>query len=247
LFNIQEKSMARIKRGMLIVSTLLLVTVITSACKTPYSEAPVETFTPIPQSNVFSANGTEPVNNIETLQAVTTNVAQQTTSPGAPVVATNTPDPLAVTPQAGAPTATNTPLVVVAPTNTATLAVSNPAVTPVPAGSRPASYTLQAGEFVYCIARRFNVNPDEILSLNGIFDSETIYPGLTLKIPQTNNTFPGNRTLKSHPATYSVTGASETVYSVACQFGDVDPGAIASANNISAGAALTPGQVLNIP
>jgi hypothetical protein len=44
-----------------------------------------------------------------------------------------------------------------------------------------------------------------------------------------------------------VASSSETVYSVACLFGDVDPAAIAQANNISPGAALTVGQQLSIP
>jgi LysM repeat protein len=106
---------------------------------------------------------------------------------------------------------------------------------------------LQNGEFVYCIARRFNVDPAEVLALNGIADSQTIYPGLTIKLPQTGNPFPGDRMLRNHPATYTVAGSDETVYSVACAFGDVDPALIAQNNSISVGAALTPGQTLNIP
>ncbi len=177
-------------------------------------------------------------------------VAQLTTSPGAPAASTATLAP-GVTPLAV--TATNTPAVIVNPTSTATLAVvpNAPSATAIPAGVHPASYTLQNGEFVYCIARRFNVDPDEILALNGIADSQTIYPGLTIKLPQTGNPFPGNRMLRNHPATYTVAGSDETVYSVAysvaCAFGDVDPALIAQNNSISVGAALTPGQTLNIP
>jgi hypothetical protein len=37
------------------------------------------------------------------------------------------------------------------------------------------------------------------------------------------------------------------VYSIACKYGDVDPNAIASANNISVSAKLTVGQQLQIP
>ena len=59
--------------------------------------------------------------------------------------------------------------------------------------------------------------------------------------------FPGTRALRNHPATYTVAASDETVYSIACLFGDVDPSAIAQANNISPGAALSAGQQLSIP
>jgi len=122
---------------------------------------------------------------------------------------------------------------------------SQPAATSVP-GVRPATYTLQAGEFVYCIARRFNVDPDQTLATNGLSDAQTIYPGLVLKIPQSGS-FPGDRMLQNHPTTYTVVSSSETLYSIACKFGDVDPSSIAAANGLSVGAALTAGQQLSIP
>jgi hypothetical protein len=53
--------------------------------------------------------------------------------------------------------------------------------------------------------------------------------------------------LRNHPATYTVSGSDETVYSVACAFGDIDPARIAQANNISVSASLNAGQTLNIP
>lgn len=125
-------------------------------------------------------------------------------------------------------------------------------VTPVPVGNvptvtpgLPATYKLQQGEFVYCIARRFNVNPDTLLSLNGLSISSFVYEGMTLKIPQTGK-FPDGRALKTHPATYTVV-ASDTIYSVACKFGDVEPWAIAIANNLAAPYKLTAGSVINIP
>jgi LysM repeat protein len=131
-------------------------------------------------------------------------------------------------------------------TPTTTLAVSGTLPTSAPVGSRPASYTLQRGEFPYCIARRFDVNPDELLSLNGLTEGNIYYPNLTLRIPQSGS-FPGTRALRNHPASYTVPSSTDTIYGVACLFGDVDPAAIAQANNISVGTALTAGQQLNIP
>jgi len=237
--------MARIKRSIMIASTLMLVVVITSACKTPYSQAPAQTFTPVPQNNLFASAQPTNMNDVQVFATGSAIAAQLTTSPGAPVPASPTVG-AGITPQA---TATNTPLVSVNPTATATKALSNtgPTATLLPAGSIPGTYTLQSGEFVYCIARRFNINPDEILALNGIADSQTIYPGLTIKLPQAGSAFPGDRMLRNHPASYTVSGSDETVYSVACAFGDIDPARIAQANNISVGASLNAGQTLNIP
>jgi hypothetical protein len=72
------------------------------------------------------------------------------------------------------------------------------------------------------------------------------YPNLSLKIPQSGS-FPGTRALRNHPASFTFASSPETIYGFACLFGDVDPSAIAQANNISPGAALTSGQQLSIP
>jgi LysM repeat protein len=133
---------------------------------------------------------------------------------------------------------------------TPTLALVTPAATeplPTTTTNRPASYTLQKGEFPYCIARRFNIDPGELLNLNGLTSGDIYYPNLTLKIPQSGNPFPGTRALRPHPDTYTVADASLTLYGVACVYGDVDPAAIAQANNLQLSAALTVGQKLTIP
>jgi len=235
--------MARMKRGTTIASTLILVAILLSACNQPYSQAPAITFTPVPQNNLFAS--AQPTSMGDVQAFATGSAIALTTSPGAPAASTATVAP-GVTPQVA--TATNTPLVSVNPTSTATLAApSGPSATPIPAGSRPASYTLQNGEFPYCIARRFNVDPDELLALNGLVDSQTVYAGKVLTIPQTGNPFPGSRMWHNHPDTYTVDLSSETVYGVACYYGDIDPAVIAQANGISVGAALTVGQQLKIP
>lgn len=236
--------MVRMKRGMLIASMLMLVSIVLSACNQPYSQAPAVTNTPIAPNNLFASAQPTTMGDVSTFATGSAIAQQLTTSPGAPAAATATLAP-GITP----PAATNTPVVAINPTATATLAVvpNAPSATLIPAGSNPGSYTLQEGEFVYCIARRFNVDPDEILALNGLVDSETIYAGLALNLPQTGHPFPGNRMLRNHPAPYTVATTGENVYSVACTFGDADPAKIAQNNNISVGAVLTAGQTLNIP
>jgi LysM repeat protein len=167
----------------------------------------------------------------------------------------NTPIPTSETPQPGLEStlavSLSTPIVPPAGVATATpLPGTTTQITPavaVPTTSpgRPATYTLRAGDFPYCIARRFDVNPGDLMTLNGLSQGEILQPGKALNIPQTG-TFPGNRVLTTHPATYTV-NAGDTLNSIACHFGDVDPASIAVANSLSLASQLTTGQILNIP
>jgi LysM repeat protein len=118
-------------------------------------------------------------------------------------------------------------------------------VVPTATPGHPSTYSIQAGEFPYCLARRFNVDPNDLLSLNGLTSGEIIQPGTTLSIPATG-TFPGTRALQAHPTQYTV-AVNDTFYTIACSFGNVDPSAIAAANGMSVTAPLTTGQVINIP
>jgi LysM repeat protein len=111
---------------------------------------------------------------------------------------------------------------------------------------KPASYTLQEGEFLYCIARRFDVNPAELASLNGLGLGGQYQPGLVLKIPQSGAPFPPPRGLLTRPAKYTV-ATNESIYGIACKYGDIDPLAIAAANNLVAPYTLKSGQVITIP
>jgi LysM repeat protein len=127
-----------------------------------------------------------------------------------------------------------------APASTLVPGVSTPVpAIPTATPGRPATYTLHKGEFPYCLARRFNVDPADLLSLNGLSNGVDLQPGLTLKIPQSGS-FPGSRSLHNHPATYTVQ-VDDTIYSIACYFGDLDPTSIAALGSI------TTGTVLNVP
>lgn len=239
--------MARLNRGTMIASTLMLIAVLMSGCSRSASTPPPAT------ESFFTTPFAETPADLSDIAAFGTGTALAQTGTPQAGLATQTPStPLGITPQSTPASVTPTPLVSINPTSTATatLAVSGtqsgPLPTSVPVGSRPATYTLQPGEFVFCIGRRFDVDPDQILTLNGLTDGEIVYPGTVLKIPQSGS-FPGTRALRNHPTTYTVSSSNETIYSVACDFGDVDPSAIAQANNISPSAALSAGQQLNIP
>ncbi|MBN1665856.1 MAG: LysM peptidoglycan-binding domain-containing protein [Anaerolineales bacterium] len=109
----------------------------------------------------------------------------------------------------------------------------------------PDTYTLQAGEYPYCIARRFNINAGTLLSVNGLGPSSMVYPGHVLTIPKDAGPFVGERALRPHGA-YTVQ-PGDTVYSIACLYGDVDPRAIEAANNLTGVYSLNVGSELIIP
>jgi LysM repeat protein len=126
------------------------------------------------------------------------------------------------------------------PTNTPMPTVVVPTVT------RPTEYTLRPGEFPFCIARRFNLDPQQLLSLNNLGPNDLLDPGTTLQIPQTGTWEGEGRVRNPHPTTHTVE-AGETIYSIACFYGDVSPEAIIAVNVLEEPYDLTPGQTLSIP
>jgi LysM repeat protein len=190
---------------------LLLFAIIASACDMPYSTPPSVTSTPINSNSLFQtplgqATNMNDVQNLATASAMALS--------GTPAVGLLTATPSPITNQGVV--GTSTPIIqlptgaVTTPTATMALSAgttsmpgstSQPAATSVP-GVRPATYTLQAGEFPYCIARRYNVDPDQLLALSGLVDGVIYPPGTSLKIPQSGS-FPGDRMLQNHPTTYT--------------------------------------------
>ncbi len=242
--------MSNKQRGLLSIFIFVVSTMLLSACTQSLSSVPAKTPTLLPTGLFVS-----PIPSAQNPMAMIEEFAKQTAAaqtsvaggtPGAPQAIT-TPNGAMVTVQPGFTTPiSGTPST---PTN-AVPNISTPSgvnSTPVPDGVRPSSYTLQEGEFPYCIARRFNVDPDALLSASGLTSPDIYYAGLVLKIPQSGS-FPGDRALAARPATYTVTGNQDTsVYGVACKYGDIDPATIASANGISVSANLTIGQQIKIP
>lgn len=243
------------QRGLLTVAIFVLSTVLISACTQSLSVAPAATATAIAPELFVS-----PLPSAENPMAMIEEFAKQTSvaqTAAASTGATATPQAMGTsttgTPEAsvtGTPgTPTNVgetaPADAITPT-TVVATPTGPTPTATAVGVRPATYTLQNGEFPYCIARRFNVDPQALLKASGLTSSSVYEPGLTLTIPQSGS-FPGDRMLASHPTTYTVASANESLYSIACKYGDVDPAAIAAANSIAVSAKLTTGQTLQIP
>ncbi len=254
--------------GMLLLGVLLL-----SACTQTYSQAPVGTPSLIPTGLFVSPfpSGQDPLKIIadlgtQTAQAQTAAAGGATVAvvgtPGTPsteiVVTSGTPVatdetevstllPVTVIPGGSTftPTTQSSGTVVVPTVSGTTISVPTTSGTALPV---PSTYTLQKGEWPYCIARRYNVNPQELLTLNSLTDAQSyaLMPGLVLNLPQTGNPFPADRMLHTHPSTWTVS-AGDTLNSIACYYGDLSPQQIATANNLSASATLTTGQQLTIP
>ena len=136
-------------------------------------------------------------------------------------------------------------------------AVVEPTSTPVPTQDEgdtdvvteypvPDSYTLHSGEFIFCLARRFNILPEDLMDYNGYEYGTLLFPGNIILMPPNGRAFLGNRALQYHPADYTVL-YGDTLYSISCLYGDVDPRSIAAANDLDIDQVLTPGTVLQIP
>ena len=180
-----------------VILVILLLVVSLAACKrnvpggeqaTPATGEPVEVLTPA------ATDVMEQIYLFATQTAMA--LGGQTGEPGVQ----GTPG----TPNAPEATETVTTQIAVTEPPAAVQPTSAPIQVPPPTPGRPAAYTLKGGEFPYCIARRFNVDPGELLRLNGLTAYSVYYSGMTLQIPQTGRPFPGNRSLRPHPTTYTV-------------------------------------------
>lgn len=223
------------------ISILLILGL--AACVRPASTPPSTEATPTSGGSFPVPGATDDVMSQLEKAATQTLMAQMGTPISSPtaVLVEATPIPAEATPVVEATTVVQLPEAPVsaAPTSTP---ISVPTATP----GIPSSWTLQKGEHPYCIARRFNVNPDELLRINGLSANSLFYGGMVLKIPQTGNPFPAARTLKPHPDNYTVS-SGDTIYSIACLYGDADPYAIAAANGLTSPYTLKAGQTLYIP
>lgn len=215
----------------ILATVAILAGILIAGCERPAPLPPtVATATseiPFPIEN----NPTLDLTQIGTQTAIAKTPPVITAAPTQGQVAQNTPV---------APEATQPPPP--AATKTPKPAVKVPTATP----GRPSSYTIQAGDTFFCIARRFNLNVADFLSLNGLSTSSLAQIGQVVKIPQSGTWNTGDRALKSHPTTYTVV-AGDTLNRIACRYGDVDPSAILVTNGFSSANDIKPGITINIP
>ena len=237
----------------LLVFLIGLLAIGLAGCRLPASSAPEPTATVEEGGFPIPGAGTETMGLFETI-ATQTAIAMgggapvQEVTPEAPAVEAPAAEPVeepVTEPPAEQPAEATAP-----PEPAAEPQPEPPASTgggiPEPTQGVPESYTVQKGEFPFCLARRFNINPNDLLSANGLGPNPQLQPGQVLRIPQSAGEWPGPRALQSHPTDYTVR-AGDTIFSIACLFGDVDPYRIAWANELSEPFTLSAGQTLYIP
>lgn len=116
------------------------------------------------------------------------------------------------------------------------------------------THTVQKGETVYSIARRYGVSVDAITAANGIKDPTKVQAGAVLNIPGATPTPAAPTVVPSSPAPSAASGAAavvhlvkkgETLFAISRRYG-VSVDAIAQANKLS-GSVIREGQRLTIP
>ena len=218
------------KNSLLLLVTFLILGLALTACERPATRGPVTT--PTAKGEIPFPVATQP-------QIVKDYISiTQTAQASNPLTgATSTPPSIFTTPAA---TATMGILSTPVPTSTRV-------VLPSPTPGRPATHTLQDGETLYCLARRFDVDPADLLSENNLTltTAAMLSIGTELKIPQSGS-FPGDRVFHAHPDTYTV-DPGDTITAIACYYGDLSPDAILAYNGLKTGTTLNTGQILQIP
>jgi hypothetical protein len=163
----------KMKRVMILVCSIVLLGLILVACSLPASTAsntfatntpnvpfPIATNAQLVHEVVSGTQTAQAMQGLLPTQGLPTIPQGSTGLPTFPSLYTSTPGGLAI----GTPTKTLMPF-----------ATSTP--------GKPASYTIHEGETCYCLARRFNINPDTLVSSNAACNS-TLYAGTNITIPQ---------------------------------------------------------------
>ncbi|TFH35154.1 MAG: LysM domain-containing protein [Anaerolineales bacterium] len=216
-------------RNVLSMLTIALFVVALSACTRSAS-------TPPPAVDETGPEGAQSETQA-TMDAVRSAILTQTAQAGEGGIATPTPT--------GAPALES-------PTTTGTPATAVPTATPL---GQEIEYTVQAGDWIFKIARDFNVDPQDIIDLNNFTASTKLMPGMVLKIPvqgttTINPTVEGTAAVETGTPTSGTTvhivKPGEWIWQIARIYG-VDPQAIIDANNLTSPANISPGDELIIP
>lgn len=163
------------------------------------------------------------------------------------------------------PTATEIPPFEPDPTDTPVPTPVPPTSTPLPTATKPydpnifmygetnglTTYTLQEGEDLVCLGRRFNISVPQLLAQNGIETPEEMAAGSTVMLPRNPTPWSmmdgyGRQTNVMHPTSYTVQ-SGDTLFSIACYYGSVRPEEIAVTNQLVLGEPLPTGLTIAIP
>jgi LysM repeat protein len=227
------------KKSAVLLLAVFLFSLSLSGCFRPASTPPssAQAVGTTPTKETAFPQSTLPAGNVQSVLGQTQTAAVIAGTPAAPA-ATSTKQPKVVA--TAKPTKTKKPTSEPKPTQDTSS--FQPNLNP----ERPATYTLKAGEFPICIARRYNLDVPSLLSLNGLAMDSRPKAGTKLRIPATGDWNLGSRSLHDHPAQYTVK-SGDTFYTIACFLGNLLPDDIATKNSMELTDKLSSGTVLNIP
>jgi len=213
--------MTNMSRMRLTIVVLIILTLGLTACTRSASTPPPETDEGLPSGAQSETQAT--------MDAVRSAILTQTAQALGDPISTSTPlpesDPLASpTPDPDQPTAT-------------------PEV-------QVTTYVVVAGDWIFKIAREFNVDPQAIIDLNEeLADSGALVVGMVLNIPTSDTAPPATGDSTGTPVeggTIHVVKSGEWVWSIARLYG-IDPQVIIDANNLTSPGIIYPGDELIIP
>lgn len=223
----------------LLVVVLLVATIGLAGCAKPARERKPGATAPVGEITVPSGEEQESPEPGETV------VSAVTPAPMTPVVQTPaaggmpTQTPVQEAPATSAPT----------PTAVLSLATAVPTAQPPPSGGTGEAiwHTVQPGETLSSIARRYGTTWQTIARANNLSNPNQIYVGQKLKIPTSGGTTTGTGTTPGCRIRHTVK-AGEWVWQIARNYG-VSPYDILAANGLTVQSANTiyPGMVLCIP
>ena len=217
--------MANMSRMRMAIVVLVILAIGLSACTRSAS-------TPPPSADESLPPGAESETQA-TMDAVRSAILTQTAQALGDTSATSTPTPL--------------------PT-------SDPSVSATPESDEPedttegvtVEYIVVAGDWIFKIAREFNVEPQVIIDLNGLVNTAELEVGMVLLIPASDVAALATAVASGTPVEGSTGGtihvvvAGEWIWQIARTYG-IDPQAIIDANELTSPATIYPGQELIIP
>lgn len=216
--------MANMSRMRLAIVVLIILTLGLTACTRSASTPPPETDEGLPSGAQSETQAT--------MDAVRSAILTQTAQALGDTSATSTPTPL--------------------PT-------SDPQISATPEPDQPAAttegqvieYTVLPGDWIFKIAREFDVDPQAIIDLNELLNPAALEVGMVLKIPASEivptATDDGTGTpVEVEGGTTHVVKSGEWIWQIARLYG-LDPQEIIDANNLTSPATIYPGQELIIP
>lgn len=227
------------KKSAVLILIVFILSLSLSGCLRPASTPPASAQAGITPTLETAIPGTiQPSGNVQTILNQTQTAAALSGTPVVVSQATSTKQPKVVA--TAKPTKTKKPTAEPKPTQDRSS--FQPDLNP----ERPATYTLRAGEFPICIARRYNLDVISLLTLNNLSMDSQPKAGTKLRIPDAGTWNLGSRALRDHPTQYTAV-SGDTFYKIACLFGNLLPADIATKNGMDVDDKPSAGTVLDIP